>query len=188
MCEKAGNIFKIKNYISMTNKLKIMAVDPSLTASGFALMAEDEVKAVYELKPKAEGDARLGEIAKIVYGLLIKWQPDILAIETQYIAVRSSSVLRVVEVKGIIEGVYLADCCLQGKKPIIIEVAPTEARKSLGMAGRLNRKEGKLEIKSRIMEKFPFIRGFAQDIYDAVAIGLTARKKYDLNQILFNNF
>jgi len=153
----------------------VIAVDPSIVSAGFAVFKNNVLVDTLLIKPKTLN--RKLEIVLKLNGLFCKvfsgysGEEITLAIETQYIALKNSAVLKTSEVKGIVEGAFL-NWFNSGK---ILEVSPTEAKKAMGMIHRLKRKESKKFILDAVQKIYPQIA--SQDIADSVAIGICAIKK-----------
>ena len=166
---------------ALRNK-KIIGVDPSLSQTGLAILKNKELGSYRCIitNKKATFNSRLYFIAVELFEYLEAEKPDIMAIETQYIHVISNSVLKVSEVKGVLEGVYYAYCFRHKLKPEIIEVSPMEAKSAVGVQARLKRNDSKQAVKKMVGLMYSELRkkGIEQDIYDAVSIAVAGQDKY----------
>lgn len=66
----------------------------------------------------------------------------------------------------------------------MVQVMPSEAKKAIGVVGRLPRKESKAEVKRLVTKLYPSISNEKQDIHDAVAIGMVGCQKFREKKIL----
>lgn len=163
----------------------IIAVDPSWTSSGVAIFENGELVETRTIKrPKDSKYIKELMVCKFFNMIANLEGPLVLAIETQFIpkGFSSNSVAKVIEAKGIIEGVFL---CLENEYKSIIEVHPLEAKQSVGIIKRLKRSESKKAVKEAVLKLYPYpVLIHNQDISDAVAIGHAAIKKIKAQQIL----
>ena len=167
----------------------VIAIDPSLNCSGVAIFKNWELESVCRIKPKKTvPDHRLTEIAYTFMDILVDVRPPaVLAIETQYLS-RSfggNSVAKVIEVKGLFQGVFLAWELKKADVPRgeVVNVSPLEAKQSVGVLKSLKSKEAKLAVLEAVnsIYKLPVTH---PDEADAVAIGTYAIKKLKANYIL----
>ncbi len=117
------------------------------------------------------------------HDILVVTNPDAVAIETQYISFNAMGAIKVVEVRGVLEGLYFAYCFANNKVPSIINVTPTEAKHSVGVIKRLKRKESKSAVKEAVLSRFPQFSLESEkkeDIFDAIAIGLAGGFKLNM--------
>lgn len=124
----------------------ILAIDPSLTGTGYAVITNDGSIATYGWVKTTTNDIydiRLQKIFNQVYTVAQQYDTSVLAIETQYInfGIRSNSALKVAEVKGIAEGAYLAH--MKDLEPAIIEVNPKLLKTFIGLRHNAKRVEAK---------------------------------------------
>lgn len=156
----------------------MLAVDPSLTATGVSVFIGGRLEAVALIKPT--GEDKLQQIADQMSELLDRFEPDAIAIETQYLArFGGNSMIKVIEAKGVIEGVYLNHARTRKTSPLIFQVQPSEAKKHVGVIGTHKRKESKELVARMVLAMYPELANKkSQDIFDSVAIGLFAWQKY----------
>ena len=150
----------------------LIGVDPSFTATGVSLFQNNILKKVHLIKPSKKSEDRLQDIAMDFQRLLEILKPEAMAIETQYLSIISSSVIKVIEVKGVLEGIFYAYMFRCGREPVIIDVAPSAAKKAVGVHGRLKRGESKKRVAEAVLRLYPDLDGQSQDVMDSVAIGL----------------
>ena len=163
----------------MSKEPTLIAVDPSLTATGIVIFQGARIldHVVIKTTPRRTHTERLAFIGASLSAFLADYPSRLMAIETQYISMRTQSALKVVEVRGLIEGLFLENCRRSSLPPLILEVAPSSARKHLGIKGRLKRKEGKIAIKLAVQKLYPDLEA-SQDVYDAVGVGIAGYAQY----------
>lgn len=156
--------------------MKIIGVDPSLCGTGYAIL--DNNKLVYygsvKTKPDQDIKDRYKAIFNEIWGVLNEYKPDIMGMESQYLTgIMSNSILKVVEVAGIIEGGFYAYCDNNKIDKRFLAVSPNEAKSSIGV-GKMNRKESKEAVKKMICLMYKELdkKGITQDVYDAVSIAV----------------
>ena len=173
-----------KLYANILKNETLLAIDPGLLAVGVAVFQNCKLKAVCSIrakKQKNQEDTRLWVITKSIQNLLQKYNPTILAIENQYLAIRSNSIIKVIEVKGIIKGLYISQCLDRKIIPKILEINPIEAKRAIGVIKKLKRKESKEAVSKKIVQLYPKLINSNQDIKDAVAIGIAGWNKLIIN-------
>lgn len=147
---------------------KILAVDPSVVCTGLAFFEGSELKYYGKIKPKKKGVQRLQEIMFQFKGILEKYEPNVLVIESQYLAKKNNSVLKTRQVQGMFIGAFFSHR-LEGE---LLEVYPTQAKKALGIETRLKRKEAKQEALKCCLQRYPNMKDLTDDIADAIGVGL----------------
>ena len=170
--------------MSLLNKDSIViACDPSFRSSGYAIFKGEKLLSFGTIKTSTKDENRFELIGLRFCEVLMRHEPDILVIETQFISPKFSNIntLRVVEVKGFIEGLFMYRRIQKGVHTTIVEVAPTEAKKFIGVIGR---EDTKKQVKSLVEQRFPEIKKINQDESDAVAIGLTGIHKFNSQNVL----
>lgn len=156
----------------------LMAVDPSLSATGISVFTGGKLTATHLIKPS--GENKICQIAFQALDLLERYRPDALAIETQYLSgFGGNSVIKVIEAKGAIEGAYASYARASKRSPLIFNVQPNQAKKHVGVIGTHKRKESKELVAGLVKAMYPELADSkSQDIFDAVAIGLFAWQQF----------
>ncbi len=169
--------------------MKLLAVDPGLGCTGIALFEGDQVSKVFKIKTKLPKktvlDIRRMQIASAFSDILVLTQPDCLAIESQYMGVNVKAMSKLVEVKGILQGVYFAYCFAYKKPFSLVDVTPLEAKQAVGVRKKLKRGESKLAVKEAVLRRFPQFSAESEqkeDIFDAIAIGCAGGFKLNLQK------
>lgn len=167
--------------------MKLLAIDPSLSCTGCVLFEDNNVIKITTIKTKqpkkGQLDTRTISIASAFFDLLKVVNPDVIAIETQYISFNPGSALKVGEVRGVLQGVYFSYCFTNKKPPILIKVHPLEAKNAVGVSNDIKREESKKAVKDAVLNKFPQFKAGTdkvQDVFDAISIGLAGIFKYNL--------
>jgi len=156
----------------------VVGVDPSWTSTGVAVFKEGKLVATNVIKRPKDNNEVKNLIACLFANIIKLYEgPIVLAIESQFIPMgfASNSIAKVIEAKGIIEGVFLA---LRAQDGPIIEVHPLQAKQAVGIVKQLKRAESKKAVKAAVLKLYPFPDLIPnQDIADAVAIGHCALRK-----------
>lgn len=153
----------------------LLAIDPSIVETGYAIISNSTVieKGTIKTKADIEYTERLHIIYEKVSSLTSLYKPHALAIETQYIdfGKASNAVLKTTEVKGIIVGAYWSHCV----STQVIEVHPKTVKSFLGLPPKTKRdaaKEASLMFVSEMLGES--IKN--NNISDAILIGLIGEK------------
>lgn len=153
--------------------MKMLCIDPSIVALGISIMEKTTLIHAETFKPKSKGEDRLKEIALHIEKIMSEFQPDVLAIETQFLGgIRSMSVLKTCEVKGVCRGVFM----LKNKEGIVVDVTPKEAKQTIGVAN-FKGKQIKQMTQKTIYQLFPKAAEWKLDhnACDAIMIGLAVK-------------
>jgi len=156
--------------------MKIIGCDPSLTCTGYAILEDDKIICYGSVKTNADQDIkdRYKIIFDEIWGILNEYKPDVMGVESQYLnGIMSNSILKIVEVAGIIEGSFYAYCENNKLDKRFLSVSPNEAKSAIGV-GKLPRKESKEAVKKMICLMYKELdkKGVTQDVYDAVSIAI----------------
>lgn len=151
---------------------KVLSIDPSSSAAGFALFFDDAPQWSVTIKPKgAKLVDRMSELILKVGGLIDSHKPDYIAIETPYLGISKSTSMKM----GQIFGMICAILVLKGfTSNNIIEIHPMVAKKAAGTASFHNRSEGKILVLDAMRNKYPTLEIVDDNSGDALAIGLAA--------------
>ena len=168
--------------------MKIIAIDPSLINTGIAIMNTGKLQHCYNIKtkkPKGNGlDNRLQLIAEAFHKILSITTPEVLVIESQYLGRNVQSMSKVIEVKGILKGVFVL-YCLQNKLSTcqMIDINPRTAKQAIGVFKHLKRVESKLAVRDAVCRMFPSFNKFDENIIDAIAIGVAGEFQLNLKNL-----
>lgn len=158
----------------------IIGIDPSLTSTGIAILEDRKVIFLQAIKTKPTDENRMFKIAKEFWSIMCTYNNlDVMAMESQFVFHKSNSVLKIVEVRGIIEGIFFANDLRFNKKEAseLIVATPMEVKQTMGVNTKLKSKESKKEMRRMVELEYPdlqkrFGRKITQDEIDAIAIAL----------------
>ncbi len=149
----------------------ILGIDPGTTRIGYAIIKKKDsdnlnllTSGCLETKNKEQKD-RLREISNLVLGLILKYHPEILAIEKLFFTKNAKTALAVAEARGVIIN------SANSSNLNIYEFTPLEVKVAVTGYGKAEKEQVK-KMACRILklEKMPKI----DDISDALAITITA--------------
>ncbi len=154
---------------------RMLAIDPSSSAAGFALFVNNDPIWCQTIKPKGETLIdRMGQLLQKIGELLDDNKPDFIAIETPYLGLSKSTSMKM----GQIFGMICAVCVLRGYSSAnIIEIHPMTAKKAAGLDHLHHRDTGKNLVLAAMQEKFSNLDIQDDNSSDALAVGLAAIKK-----------
>lgn len=134
----------------------------------------ENILATGTIKTKLKDDDRLKEIERQLSDAIQEFNPEILAIETQYLTgyKTNAAVLKTSFAAGYMAGVFHR-LVPHGK---IIFVTPLEGKQALGSSGVRNREEQKKLAVQCVKQQFKM--DVSNDIADAFGIGLAGWAKY----------
>ena len=149
----------------------ILGIDPGTTRVGYAVIKKKDsynlnllTCGCLESKNKEQKD-RLKEISYLISSLILKYHPEILAIEKLFFAKNAKTALTVAEARGVIIN------SANSLNLNILEFTPLEIKVAITGYGKAEKEQVK-KMACRILklEKIPKI----DDTSDALAIALTA--------------
>lgn len=159
--------------------MKILALDPSLSSTGFALF---NTKTKKELITQGKittnnKDSRDVRIQNIIYLLSSEFKTDLDAVilEDGYVGTNASSSLKLAELRGALIFFY------KYNNIDVIHRLPTEIRKNFGLKGNAKKED----VAKEVLKYYPKLindvgpysdkanKQKTSDIYDAISIGLS---------------
>jgi Holliday junction resolvasome RuvABC endonuclease subunit len=151
--------------------MKILSVDPSSSAAGFACFKDD--KPLWCKTIHLKGEHLLDRMAVLLPQVddMIDEDIDYIAIETPYLGISRSTSMKMGQIFGLFCGVFLNNGY---NSTDIIEIHPMTAKKAAGIEHFKNREEGKDTVMKKMQEKFPDLNIEDDNQSDALAIGLAA--------------
>ena len=148
----------------------ILAIDPSLTQTGIALLDKKGkiiFKGIFKTKPK-DKDERYFQIMEYIISLVIKYEPRVLAIETQFYSFNVGGALKLSKLRGMIIGSYKT-VIQEGK---VIEISPMTAKSAFGVKNKhFEKGKSKEAVRKAVLKMYPKLKDAEEDIIDAVSIG-----------------
>lgn len=149
----------------------ILGIDPGTTRIGYALLNKESTNNISVLNcgcleiPDKTQVKKLGEIASLINELILKYRPEILAIEKLFFNKNTKTALSVAEARGVI--ISIAASLNLG----VLEFTPLQVKVAVTGYGKADKKEvQKIICRMLNLEKIPQ----PDDISDAIAIGLAA--------------
>lgn len=155
--------------------MKVLAIDPGYDRLGVAVMEyqHDKESILYstciETDKRATLSDRLFEIGTLVEKLLIKYQPDSVAIETLFFNKNIKTAIGVAQARGII--LYLA----KQAGCTVYEFGPQEIKVAVTGYGNSD-KAAVFAMVQRLIPSVP--KKALDDEYDAIAVGITCLAQY----------
>ena len=148
--------------------MKILAIDPGFERLGFAVLEGNEVlfSTCFKTSSRLPFPERLFLIGKKIEEIIKEYKPEVLAIESLFLATNQKTVMRVAETRGAI--IYLAqkfDLKIREFTPLQVKIAVT----GFGRAGKTE----VAKMLKKLLKIRPEIK--SDDELDALAIGLTAQ-------------
>jgi len=164
--------------------MKILAIDPGTKQIGVAVLDGEDLifYAVKTVRDRSTAQKILKQAAVIIGELIVKFEPDCLAIEKMFIVQKSAALLSVVaeEIKFEARVFGLP----------IYEYAPTVVRKSVCGSGKATKQELAKVVSNRYPELARHLNARAKweesyyaNIYDAVGVALVCRAENTLQQL-----
>jgi Holliday junction resolvasome RuvABC endonuclease subunit len=151
---------------------RILAIDPSSSAAGFAFFIGATPQWCKTIKPK--GATLLDRMTNLLYeagGLIDENKPDYIAIELPYLGFSKSTSLKM----GQIFGMICALCVLKSyTSQTILEVHAMSAKKAVGAGNVTSRETSKIAVFDSVKKLFPFLEIEDDNASDALAIGVAA--------------
>lgn len=149
----------------------ILGIDPGTTRIGYAVIDKKDADTLMVLtcgclEPKSkEQKDRLGEISVFVSDLIIKYQPEVLAIEKLFFTKNAKTAFTVSEARGVI----IDRANSRGIK--IFDFTPPEVKLAVAGYGKAEKEQvRKMACRILKIEKPPKL----DDTSDALAIAITA--------------
>lgn len=149
----------------------ILGIDPGTTRTGYAVIEKKDndnlnilTCGCLESKNKEQRD-RLGNISSLISGLILKYRPEILAIEKLFFTKNAKTAMAVAEARGVIIN------SANSLNLDILEFTPLEVKTAVTGYGKAEKEQVKKMV-CRILklEKIPKL----DDTSDALAIALAA--------------
>ena len=155
------------------NRHRIFAIDPGTKEVGIAVLEDADLiyYAVKTVRDRRTAQAILQQVAQITSDLIVKFEPESLAIEKMFIVQKSAALLSVAaeEMKSVARS-----CRLN-----IYEYAPKSIRKFICQSGAATKREvAKIiaarypELRRHLKTRNKWDEKYYANIFDAVAVGL----------------
>ena len=165
----------------MTEALRVLGVDPSLTATGFAVLESIGQRCAalthgaVRTSARIERAARLLKIHDEILTLGRNWQPQAIAVEAPFVAENVRSAMAIGEVRAV---VLLAGAVLD---IAVFEYSPTEIKQAVAGYGRSDKDQVMEMVLRQVDVNEPFT---SSDAADAAAVGLCHIASQNRSQML----
>lgn len=155
--------------------MKVIAIDPGFDRLGLAILENTTGRETLlhseclVTNREASFSLRLLEVGTVVESLLMKYQPDTMAIETLFFNKNVKTAIQVAEARGVL--LYICQkfgCTIYEFSPQEIKIATT----GYGMSD----KTAVIAMVKRLIPEVP--ETALDDEYDAVAVGITCLAQY----------
>ena len=169
----------------------ILAIDPALSTTGYAVINNSTLELVYINKfttsPKNPDDFRINEIVAKLFYIASQYPIKYIILEDGYLGSNARTCIQLATLRGAIIGVF------NFNKYIVYHMLPSEIRKALGVGGNAKKEEvaqaiismypnnKKLEIIGPYSDKQN--KNKTSDIYDAISIGVAFSKKFGSGKV-----
>ena len=163
----------------------ILAIDPALSTTGYAVIDRNTLELVYINKfttsPKKSYDCRINDIVAKLFCVAAQYPITHVVLEDGYMGANARTAIQLATLRGAIIGVFSFN------KYVVHHMLPSEIRKALGVGGNAKKEEvaqavanlypnnKKLEIVVAYSDKQN--KDKTSDIYDAISIGIAFCKK-----------
>lgn len=166
---------------------RIISIDPSLSNTGIAILDNGILQNCYNIKTKKPKfdylDIRFQLIAEAFSKILTITNPEVLVIESQYLGCNVHTMAKVIEVKGILKGIYAAYCLQKNLNCQMLDIHPLTAKTAIGVSKKLKREESKLAVREAVCRMFPSFNTFDENVIDAIAIGVAGEFQFNLKNL-----
>ncbi len=158
--------------------MRIIGIDPGYAICGFGVIDKVGTKlkvldyGVYETKAHTPFADRLLTIADEVEQLIIKWKPDVMAIEELFFAQNKTTAMATAHARGAI-------IVAAAKHDVeVFEYTPSQVKKAVTGVGRADKEQVQLMVKVLLnLESIPKPDDAADGLAIAICQGLTGRLK-----------
>lgn len=157
-----------------------MGIDPGVGRVGWGVIGDEFGKQTaldygcLETSSKLKLDERLKEIHDFILTLVVKYKPEVMAIEQLFFAANSKTAFMVGQARGVI---LLA--ASQNQLPTVA-YTPLQVKQSLTGYGKAEKKQIQIMVKAILGLKLPVSQ---DDAADALAIALTHAFSYKLQTL-----
>ena len=160
---------------------RVMSVDQSTRCSGYCIVEDEEYicSGVIDMsKSELDTPERSFEMAKAIWKLIKKYQPQFLIIED----VQNQSSTKTVIILARLQGMILGYAEAHGVQTHIL--APTVWRRILNYSQgpKVKRAELKKQSADYVKNKYGFVK--SEDENEAIALNDAARQKFDFDDLL----
>lgn len=169
--------------------MNVLSIDPSSSTTGIAFFQNNELHFCQRVSAKGTSilERMLLILPQVKYYIEL-YKPEKIAIETPYLGLSKSTSMKMGEIFGMFQSMFLFEC---GYRPCdILEIHPMTAKKAITVGSFANRSDGKLKTLQIIKELYPDIEIADDNVADAIAVGLAGinmlKEQYEQNRNLQN--
>lgn len=150
----------------------VIGIDPGSISTGYSVIKDNNLIDYGMFKPKGKDlSTRLGIIFTSFTSLILKYKPDVVVIESQFVGMKNS-ILSLAKSQGVI----LACCGVHNIK--VVSYTPTQIKKAVTGKGNSKKQEVMLATKNYFtsLNSLEFIekgKNKNDDLFDSIAIALT---------------
>ncbi len=151
--------------------MKVLAIDPGYDRLGIAVLEQKDGKEILlfsscvETDKRADMPVRIAQIGNAIRDILVKYNPEMVAIETLFFNKNIKTAIGVAQIRGVI--LYLS----QSAGCAICEFGPQEIKVAVTGYGKSD-KNAVIDMVKRLVKNAP--ETALDDEYDAIAVGITA--------------
>jgi crossover junction endodeoxyribonuclease RuvC len=149
--------------------LRILGIDPGISATGYGILDDGKVISCGTIRPKkGKTYAKLSEICKKIESLVSCDKPDLAVLEKVFHKQNIQSLLRASELRGAII------LTLTNKSIQIVEYTPTQIKLAITGNGRASKQQVRYFVEKTMMQNSTKV---SSDAIDALAIAYTGARK-----------
>lgn len=167
------------------NKEYVLAIDPALSTTGYAVICKDDCSLTYVNKMttsnKRTDDDRINDIITRMFAVVVRYNIKDIVLEDGYLGPNPKTCIQLATLRGAIIGVF------GYARYNVVHMLPSEIRKEFGVGGNAKKEE----VAEKVMELYgkdnilnrigPYSdkqnKDKTSDMYDAVSIGVAHVRK-----------
>jgi crossover junction endodeoxyribonuclease RuvC len=158
--------------------LKIIGIDPGISATGYGVLEDGTVTNYGTIRPKkGKLYTKLSEICKNIELLISSDKPDLAVLEKVFRKKNIQSLLRLSELRGAII------LTLTNKNIKIVEFTPAQIKLAITGNGRASKQQVRYFVERTILQSNKKV---SSDAIDALAIAYTGARKIHFQDTLLN--
>ena len=169
----------------------ILAIDPALSTTGYAVIDMNTLELIYINKyttsPKYSDDFRVNDIVAKLFHIASQYPIKHIILEDGYLGNNAKTALQLATLRGAIIGVFSFN------RYIVHHMLPTQIRKAFGLSGKAKKDEVAQAVTAMYPnnKKLNIIGPYSDkqnkdktsDIYDAISIGIAFSKSFGSSEI-----
>lgn len=165
---------------SFNDSLCVLAIDPALSTTGYAVISINGEKIIYANKfctqPKYSDDDRIDAIVSMLFSVASQYKVSAIALEDGFLGKNAKTAMQLSQLRGAIIEIF------KFHKYSVSHMLPTEIRHELGIGGNASKEQVAQYITNiyKYSDKFTLIGPYSDkqgknktsDIYDSISIGV----------------